>query len=195
MAGCLLACATRSLLIVYVDDFKLAAKHGEHDALWTSIRNVIDMDPETMDGRFLGCSHERFTPTAKYVHDILDNHPAYHPRPKQGGATAVKSGGTADAVEPVAKLYDPNKKVELVVNSMERFAKDCVTAFYEFSGYAKNKVGAAPTPFLDESNDPLVAIEEPAKKGTNGQKHAPEKPQRLFATARWNSRVPRDGRW
>ena len=77
---------TRSLLIVYVDDFKLAAKTGEHDALWTSIRAVIDMDPETLDGRFLGCSHERVTTTARYVHDILDNHPGYHPRPKQGGA-------------------------------------------------------------------------------------------------------------
>ena len=37
--------SSRSMLIVYVDDFKLAAKHGEHDAIWKSIRNVIDMDP------------------------------------------------------------------------------------------------------------------------------------------------------
>ncbi len=74
------------MLIVYVDDFKLAAKHGEHDALWKSMRAVIDMDPETLDGRFLGCPHERVTTTARYVHDILDNHPGYHPRPKQGGA-------------------------------------------------------------------------------------------------------------
>ena len=72
---------TRSLLIVYVDDFKLAARHGEHNALWASIRKVIDMDPETTDGRFLGCSHERFTTTAQHVHDMLDNHPEYHPAP------------------------------------------------------------------------------------------------------------------
>ena len=147
---------TRSLLIVYVDDFKPAALHGEHDALWASIRGVIDMDPETADGRCLGCSHERFTTTAKHVHEMLGNHPEYHPRAKQGGA-AVASGAK-DAVPPVARLYDPNRKVEVVSYNMERFAKDCVTVICELSGYEKAKVGSAPTPFLDESNDPLSVI-------------------------------------
>ena len=41
---------TRSLLLVYVGDYKLVAKTGEHDALLASIRSVIDMDPETLDG-------------------------------------------------------------------------------------------------------------------------------------------------
>ncbi len=77
---------TRSLLIVYVDDFRLAAKHG--DALWESIWAVVDMDPETLDGRFLRCSRHRVTTTARYVHDILDNHPVYHTRPKQGGRSS-----------------------------------------------------------------------------------------------------------
>ena len=81
------------MLIVYVDDFKLAAKSGEHDAIWKSIRKVIDMDPETADGRFLGRSHERFTTSAKQVHYLLDNHPGYHPRQKQGGCVADASRG------------------------------------------------------------------------------------------------------
>ena len=72
------------MMIVYVDDFKLAARHKEHDALWSSIRKVIDMDPETIDGRFLGCSHERFTTSVKNVSSLLDQHPLYHPRQKQG---------------------------------------------------------------------------------------------------------------
>ena len=38
---------TKSLLIVYFDDFKLSAKAEHHDALWAEIRKVIDMDPET----------------------------------------------------------------------------------------------------------------------------------------------------
>ena len=59
---------------------------------------------------------------------------------------------------------------------MEKFADDCVNVFCELSGYAKVKVGTAPTPFLDESNDPLLVVEEPptatpvassAKAGTN----------------------------
>ena len=75
---------TKSLLIVYVDDFKLAAKAEFQDRLWAGIRRVIDMDPETLDGRFLGCSHERYEATASQVSWLLENHPAYHPGPFAG---------------------------------------------------------------------------------------------------------------
>jgi hypothetical protein len=80
------------MLIVYVDDFKLAALKKDHDGLWKSIRSVIDMDPEALDGRFLGCSHERFTTTARNVIPMLDNHPSYHPRQKQGAHLRRKLG-------------------------------------------------------------------------------------------------------
>ncbi len=131
------------------------------------------MDPEAQGGRFLGCAHERITTTAAHVHTILDNHPAHHPRPKQGGANQHAKAWGEEEKNDAYKLYDPNRKVELVAYNMERFAKDCVSVFYEFSGYAETKVGAAPTPFLDESKDPLVVIEEPAKRGTNGQNATP----------------------
>ena len=45
----------KSLLIVYVDDFKLAATAELHDKLLKGIKSVIDMDDEIADGRFLGC--------------------------------------------------------------------------------------------------------------------------------------------
>ena len=51
---------------------------------------------------------------------------------------------------------------------MERFAKDCVNVFCELSGYAKDKVGTAPTPFLDEANDPLLVLEEPVSSPPQG---------------------------
>ena len=73
------------------------------------------------------------------------------------GGAAVASG-TKGAAPPVARLYDPNRKVEVVSYNMERFAQDCVTVFCELSGYEKAKVGTAPTPFLDEANDPLSVI-------------------------------------
>ena len=38
--------ATKSLLIAYVDDFKLVAKAELHDQLWKRIKSVIDMDDE-----------------------------------------------------------------------------------------------------------------------------------------------------
>ncbi len=43
---------------------------------------------------------------------------------------------------------------------MERLASDCVNVFCELSGYNKARVGAAPTPFIDEANDPLVAFKD-----------------------------------
>ncbi len=76
--------------------------------------------------------------------------------------------------EKVAKLYDPNRKAELVVYNMERIAIDCVRVFCELSGYAQAHVGTAPTKFLDESKDPLIVIEEPATTGTKGQDARPK---------------------
>ena len=43
---------------------------------------------------------------------------------------------------------------------MERFAQDCVNVFCELSGDAKNRVCTAPTPFLEEANDPVAIFED-----------------------------------
>ncbi len=53
---------------------------------------------------------------------------------------------------------------------MERFARDCITVFCDLTGYDKGKVGTAPTPFVDESKDPLV-VTQPA--GEAAAKAAP----------------------
>ncbi len=37
---------TKFLLIVYVDDFKIAAPTKDHDRLWAELRAVIDLGPE-----------------------------------------------------------------------------------------------------------------------------------------------------
>ena len=42
---------------------------------------------------------------------------------------------------------------------MGRFAKECVDVFCELTGYDKGKVGTAPTPFIDESKDPLAVTQ------------------------------------
>ena len=73
-------------------------------------------------------------------------------------------------------MYDPKRKVEVVSYNMERFAKDCVSVFCELSGYPEANVGTAPTPFLDESKDPVVIFEEPATTGAKGQDGRPKSP-------------------
>ena len=64
-------------------------------------------------------------------------------------------------MEAYKNLYNPNQKVKVFVYNMERSAKDCVTVFCDLTGYDKGKVGAAPTPFVDESNDALVVTQPP----------------------------------
>ncbi len=120
------------------------------------------MDPETLDGRILGVrpteSPQRRDMSTTYW--IATWAP---PTTQTGGVAADKLSGTY-VIENVAKLYEPNRKVELVIDSVKRFANDCANAFCELSGYARAKVGAVPTPFLDESKDPLVVIQEPTKR-------------------------------
>ncbi len=171
--GCFWHRKTSSMMIVYVDDFKLTAKHKEHDALWSAIRGVIEMDPETVDGRFLGCTNERFTTSARNVSSFLDQHPLYHPRQRQRGGSSAPAGTAPRAPPPVARIYDPNKKASAVAYNMERFAQDCVNVFCELSGYAKNKVGTALTPFLEEASDPVAIFEdEPTKLKEKGKSSA-----------------------
>ena len=61
------------------------------------------MDAENLDGRFLGCTHERYTATAVEVLALLSNHPLYHPRTK-GGASPTDEEST-DAVAYKAQHF------------------------------------------------------------------------------------------
>ena len=54
-----------AMLIIYVDDFKMAAKAEDHDQLWKDLKSVIDMEDEAEEERFLGCKHEDFMAKAK----------------------------------------------------------------------------------------------------------------------------------
>ncbi len=73
--------STKSMLLVYSDDFILAANAELHNICRKDIKSVIDMGDETTDGRFLGCVHERYTTTASKVHELLESQPQHHPRP------------------------------------------------------------------------------------------------------------------
>ncbi len=117
------------------------------------------MDPEILDGRFLGCSHERVTTPARKMKYLLDNHQLYHPRPAQKGVAYLRERRVPTRMP--TNVSTPHRRVELVVYNMERLAKDCINAFCELYGYEETNVGAAPTPFLDESKDPLVVSREP----------------------------------
>ena len=44
---------------------------------------------------------------------------------------------------------------------MERFAKECFAVFCDLTGYDKTMIRTAPTPFIDESESPLIVIQAP----------------------------------
>ena len=99
------------MLLVYVDDFKLAAKAELHDKLCAEIWKVIDMDPETLDGRFLGCTHERCDTVASKLEGMLDNHPVYRPRPSLASNHKRRLGVTKTKVpsKPTRTYTIPTK--------------------------------------------------------------------------------------
>ena len=97
---------------------------------------------------------------ARAQRDAYVGQPSLISSASEAGRRAHGGSGAASAAKPVDNIYDPNRKVEVVVYNMERFAKDCVSVFCQLSGYSIDKVGTAPTPFLDEANDPPIMFEE-----------------------------------
>ncbi len=61
----------------------------------------------------------------------------------------------------------------VTVYNMEEFARECVRMFCELTGYARTRVATAPTPFLDESNDPFTVLQgdiaQPGRAGESAQ--------------------------
>ena len=96
-------------LIVYVDDFKIAAKNADQDMLWKAVRAVIDMGEESEDGRFLGCDHQTFESTSEEVMELLQLRPLFYSRPIPGkkGRAPAEAGHDPNDV----KYPDPKRKV------------------------------------------------------------------------------------
>ena len=82
----------KALLVVYVDDSALAGHAKDQDALWKSIKSVIQMGDEVEYGRFLGCNLVPFEGTAADVASILQCSPEYYQRPLTGKAARDQGG-------------------------------------------------------------------------------------------------------
>ncbi len=74
--------ATKAMLVVYVDDFNLAATKQHSASIWSDLRKNITMDDPGPPGRFLGCYREKFEAKASSepITKILRNNPELHPR-------------------------------------------------------------------------------------------------------------------
>ena len=66
---------TRSLMVVYVDDFKIAAPRSKIAGLWAELRKHITLDDPTPPDRFLGCYTRRFEMSVQVLKPILEHQP------------------------------------------------------------------------------------------------------------------------
>ncbi len=60
----------KSVLSVYVDDFKMAGKQVNLAAAWTLIQSQIRLDNPTEIGKYLGCTHTIGTISISTAHSI-----------------------------------------------------------------------------------------------------------------------------
>ncbi|CAE7357742.1 GIP, partial [Symbiodinium pilosum] len=72
------------LLVIYVDDFKMAGPEGNLDKGWETINSVIDMDPAELFGRYFGCNHHE----QRQVMLSRDDHPFAYVFDKKTNAAA-----------------------------------------------------------------------------------------------------------
>ena len=67
-------------MVVYVDDFKIAAPKEAIASLWQEVRAKIRMDDPTPPDRFLGCYTRRFEIGVKEMKPLLELQPELLPR-------------------------------------------------------------------------------------------------------------------
>ena len=78
------------LLVIYVDDFKMAGPKENMQKGWDGINQVLDMDPAEVFGRYFGCNHHegeqvmlpREAHPFAYVFDKKHAAPASRPEPE-----------------------------------------------------------------------------------------------------------------
>ena len=118
------------LLVIYVDDFKMAGPAKNLDKGWKTVESVIDMDPPEPFGRYFGCNHFEKTQVKlprsahpfAYVFDKKTAAPARgDPRPQvreDYWEVDTKLGAVVrHHVYPRKRLYVPtNRDIELFPN-------------------------------------------------------------------------------
>ena len=111
---------TKALMVVYVDDFKIAAPKNVIAQLWADLRAKIKMDDPTPPDRFLGCYTKRFEVGVQTLKPILELQPELLDR---------------DDEEPRAyKFRDPNAKARGYIYDMSQYCRENVEKILQSSG-------------------------------------------------------------
>ena len=120
----------KSVLILYVDDFRISGPKSSMQAAWASIRKHIRTGEPEPSGKFLGCDHKLSQKVIPAGGDPWRDYTAEECRNHRKVGTLV----TLNVIE-----YD-----------MEEFLRSCVTKYCELANIEPGKLGKAETPFIDE---------------------------------------------
>ena len=86
----------QALLVVYVDDFKLASRKEHTKVIWEEIRSDLELsEPESPD-RFLGCYLTVTKEPISQVKEFLHSHPQYTQK-VEGVVTRTPFDGDTEA--------------------------------------------------------------------------------------------------
>ncbi len=137
-----------ALLIVYVDDFKIASPTKDHDRLWAALRAVIELGPEASEERFLGCEHESFECNSGKVRHLLELHPSYHPRPH-----LTKEDCNGESAKISVSVH---KKVREKDYNMQNFVEQCVDSYCDHAKFDKGNLKMCPRLVLRRLMNPVA---------------------------------------
>ena len=128
------------MLVIYVDDYKLAGPTESMSRGWELLGARIKLEEPRPIGRYLGCLHERFS------EDVAEG---FNPREDWVNYTTPKKDPPNIASEASERM---GGRVEFMKYDMEDFMKQCVVRYRELCGIAYPRaLEKAKTPYLDES--------------------------------------------
>ena len=113
------------MLVVYVDDFKLAGPTASMQKGWQLIRQKIKTEEPTPVGKYLGCDHKVSTRRVCAEGNLLLS-------PTRG---------------------DKGVEVRCIECDMSDFLAQCVDKYLELANLDRSKLRRVDTPFVDESRD------------------------------------------
>ena len=99
----------KTVLMVYVDDFKMAGKEKSINECWKRIKDVINHDEPAPLGKFLGCGHSmidvdpqfmkpHFDAVQSFLRDGSENLQSLKERDRELGETQTRTANNADTV-------------------------------------------------------------------------------------------------
>jgi len=131
------------LLVVYVDDFKLAGPTKSLPQDWSLLKQglIID-DPRPVD-KYLGCNHILHTIAAPSPFNVH---------------TMQAEGGTSKDATSAKTNSSSRKTIKMMQYDQSSFLKTCVEKYLELSGKQITSLRKVTTPFIDEHS--AQAIDE-----------------------------------